>query len=126
MFDFYQRRKFKTVLSSPITRVFLVVLVLLMGYSAYKRYAIAKDMERRRHEVESDVVRLQGQKETLEKEVRYLSDDRGIEAEMRRQFDVALQNEQVVVIVEPEEGEINTASSTYDTAVEPAWYEFWR
>ena len=97
-----------------------------MGYSAYKRYAIAKDMERRRHEVESDVVRLQGQKETLEKEVRYLSDDRGIEAEMRRQFDVALQNEQVVVIVEPEEDEINTASSTYETAVEPAWYEFWR
>ncbi len=126
MFDFYQRRKFKTILSSKVTRVFLVVLVLLMGYSAYKRYSIAKDMERRRHEVESDVVRLQGQKEVLEKQVRYLSDDRGIEAEMRRQFDVALDNEQVVVIVEPEKDEIKTSSSTYETAKEPAWYEFWR
>ncbi len=126
MFDFYQRRKFKTILSSKVTRVFLVVLVLLMGYSAYKRYAIAKDMERRRHEVESDVVRLQGQKEVLEKQVRYLSDDRGIEAEMRRQFDVALDNEQVVVIVEPEKDEIKTSSSTYETTEEPAWYEFWR
>ena len=83
-------------------------------------------MERRRHEVESDVVRLQGQKEVLEKQVRYLSDDRGIEAEMRRQFDVALDNEQVVVIVEPEKDEIKTSSSTYETAKEPAWYEFWR
>ncbi len=126
MFDFYQRRKFKTILSSKVTRVFLVVLVLLMGYSAYKRYSIAKDMERRRHEVESDVVRLQGQKEVLEKQVRYLSDDRGIEAEMRRQFDVALDNEQVVVIVEPEKDEIKTSSSTYETTEEPAWYEFWR
>ena len=126
MFDFYQRRKFKTILSSKITRVLLVVLVLLMGYSAYKRYAIAKDMERRRHEVESDAVRLQGQKEVLEKQVRYLSDDRGIEAEMRRQFDVALDNEQVVVIVEPEKDEIKTSSSTYETTEEPAWYEFWR
>lgn len=126
MFDFYQRRKFKTILSSKVTRVFLVVLVLLMGYSAYKRYAIAKDMERRRHEVEADVVRLQGQKEVLEKQVRYLSDDRGIEAEMRRQFDVALDNEQVVVIVEPEKDEIKTSSSTYETPEEPSWYEFWR
>jgi MinD-like ATPase involved in chromosome partitioning or flagellar assembly len=55
-----------------------------------------------------------------------LSDDRGIEAEMRRQFDVALQGEQVVVIVEPEQTEINNASSTYEIVEEPAWYEFWR
>ncbi len=126
MLDFYQRRKFKTVLSSPITRVLLVILVLLMAYSAFTRYQIAKNMEGRRKEIEHDVSRLQGQKETLEKQVRYLSDDRGIEAEMRRQFDVALDNEQVVVIVEPEKDEIKTSSSTYENTKEPAWYEFWR
>ncbi len=126
MLDFYQRRKFKTVLTSPITKGLLVVLVLLTAYSAYTRYEIAKDMEGRRLDVESDVKRLEDQKDVLDKQVRYLSDDRGIEAEMRRQFDVALDNEQVVVIVEPEEDEINTGSSTYETAAEPAWYEFWR
>lgn len=83
-------------------------------------------MEVRRREVEADVERLQGQKETLENQVRYLSDDRGIEAEMRRQFDVALQNEQVVVIVEPEGDETNASSSAYQPNEEPAWYEFWR
>jgi cell division protein FtsL len=126
MFDFYQRRKFKTVLTSPITRVLLAVLVLLMAYSAYTRYEIAKEMEGRRVDIETDVARLQGHKEGLEKQVRYLSDDRGIEAEMRRQFDVALDNEQVVVIVEPDEAEIKQSTSTYQVSEEPAWYQFWR
>jgi hypothetical protein len=44
---------------------------------------------------------------------------------MRRQFDVALEGEQVVVIVEPETGpEIQPLStSTQETT---AWYQFWR
>ncbi|MEY2665522.1 MAG: hypothetical protein RLZZ480_627 [Candidatus Parcubacteria bacterium] len=104
----------------------LAVLAILMAYSAYTRFEIAQNMAVRRTEVEADVERLKGQKETLENQVRYLSDDRGIEAEMRRQFDVALQNEQVVVIVEPEDNETKTASSTYQESEEPAWYEFWR
>ena len=70
-------------------------------------------MKERRIIEENEVSKLQGKKEALEKKVRYLSDERGIEAEMRRQFDVALPNEQVVVIVEPEKDETNTASSTY-------------
>jgi cell division protein FtsB len=126
MFDFYQRRKLKTVLAAPITRIILVVLVILMAWGAFTRYQIAKDMEGRRLEIERDVDRLRHQKEGLEKQVQYLKDDRGIEAEMRRQFDVALQNEQVVVIVEPEKGEIKAATSTYQEHEEPAWYEFWR
>jgi cell division protein FtsB len=125
VFDFYQRRKIKAIVSAPITRGFLAVLAILMAYSAYTRFEIAQNMAVRRTEVEADVERLRGQKETLENQVRYLSDDRGIEAEMRRQFDVALQNEQVVVIVEPEDNETKTASSTYKESEEPAWYEFW-
>jgi cell division protein FtsB len=126
VFDFYQRRKLKTVLEAPLTRVILVLLVLLMGWSAYTRWSISNDMEHRRADAERELNGLKKQKEGLEKQVQYLSDDRGIEAEMRRQFDVALNNEQVVVIVEPEEGEIKSATSTYQNIEEPAWYEFWR
>ncbi len=126
VFDFYQRRKLKTVLESPLTRVILVLLVLLMGWSAYTRWAISSDMEQRRADVERELDGLKKQREGLEKQVQYLSDDRGIEAEMRRQFDVALNNEQVVVIVEPEEDEIKSASGTYQNIEETAWYEFWR
>jgi cell division protein FtsB len=82
-------------------------------------------MHERRLEEEAAVYKLQTKKNTLETQVRYLSDERGIEAEMRRQFDVALPNEQVVVIVEPEQNETNTASTTYKGEDQPPWYEFW-
>ena len=83
-------------------------------------------MEGRRENAERELNDLRAQKEALDKQVQYLKDDRGIEAEMRRQFDVALDNEQVVVIVEPETDETNGMDSTYKKIEEPAWYEFWR
>ncbi|HEY0964268.1 MAG TPA: septum formation initiator family protein [Candidatus Paceibacterota bacterium] len=125
MFDFYQRRKLKTALSSPFTRAVLVVLVVMIGYSAYTRFEIAMEMKDRREVEEAEVEKLRHKKEALEKEVRYLSDERGIEAEMRRQFDVALPNEQVVVIVEPETDETKHGSSTYQGTEDHPWYEFW-
>ncbi len=126
MFDFYQRRKLKTALAAPITRIILFVLVVMMSWSAFTRYQIAKDMEGRRESAERELNELKAQKASLEGQVQYLKDDRGIEAEMRRQFDVALDNEQVVVIVEPETDETNATDSTYKKVEEPAWYEFWR
>ncbi len=125
-FDFYQRRKLKTALAAPITRVLLFVLVIMMSWSAFTRYQIASDMDGRRASAERELNDLKVKKDSLSKQVQYLKDDRGIEAEMRRQFDVALDNEQVVVIVEPETDETNTAQSTYKKVEDPAWYMFWR
>jgi cell division protein FtsB len=125
-FDFYQRRKLKTALAAPVTRVILFILVIMMSWSAFTRYQIAKDMDVRRASAERELDELKAQKASLEGQVQYLKDDRGIEAEMRRQFDVALDNEQVVVIVEPETDETNGADSTYKKIEEPAWYQFWR
>jgi cell division protein FtsB len=125
MFDFYQKRKLRTVFTSPVTRVVLFILAIFISWSAFERYQIAKDMEHRREQVEAEVAKLKAQKETLSAEVEYLQDERGIEAEMRRQFDVALEGEQVVVIVEPEPAEINASSTPYKEE-DQAWYEFWR
>lgn len=83
-------------------------------------------MEQRRTDAQRDLDELKNQKTGLEKQVQYLSDDRGIEAEMRRQFDVALNNEQVVVIVEPEVDEDKSTTSAQQIIEAPAWYEFWR
>ena len=126
MFDFYQRRKLKTALAAPVTRVILFILVIMMSWSAFTRYQIAKDMDVRRASAQRELDELKAHKESLEGQVQYLKDDRGIEAEMRRQFDVALDNEQVVVIVEPETDETNGRDSTYKKIEEPAWYKFWR
>ena len=124
MFDFYQRRKLKSFFSLPITRIGLLIVALLMVFAAYTRYEKMVLVAGRREEVEAEVERLQQQQQALQKQVDYLSDERGIEAEMRRQFDVALPGEQVVVIVDPETAA--TTSPLTKKRDDTPWYIFWR
>jgi cell division protein FtsB len=125
MFDFYQKRKLRTLVNSRYTQGVLLFLVLLVGWSAFVRYQIAQEMLDRKEVAAQEAMLLRSQKDALQEQVDYLSNERGIEAEMRRQFDVALEGEQVVVIVEPEAGpEIQPMSTS--TEEEAAWYEFWR
>jgi len=102
MLDFHQKRKLRTIANSRITQAVLLVLVGFVFWNALERYVVASDMADRRDTAEQTAAALQARKEALEAEVRYLQDERGIEAEMRRQFDVALPGEEVVVILEDE------------------------
>lgn len=102
MLDFYQKRKLRSICNSPITQVVLVVIVGVLLWNAFERYTIAMTMSERRELVEQEAAILQVRKDALESEVEYLRQERGIEAEMRRQFDIALPGEEVVVILEDE------------------------
>jgi len=124
MFDFYQKRKFKVVLGSHYVQAIVLVATIFVMVSAYTRYQIAVEMEDRRELMEQEAEALEERKNALETEVNYLSDERGIEAEMRRQFDVAKEGETVVVIVEDEEEEVETYIEPESTK-ERRWYEFW-
>lgn len=124
MLDFYQRRKIKGVLLTPVTRVVLLILVSLLAYSAYTRYEIATQMEERRNAAEAEVMELEKQKRLLEEKVEYLSTERGIEAELRRQFDVTLPGEEVVVIMDDEVSDIQPLGTT-SSEKKKAWYKFW-
>lgn len=127
MFDFHQKRKFRAVLNSPYTQGVVFFLTLVVGWSAYVRYDIAMEMRDRRIQAEQEATALEARKEVLKKQVEYLSSERGQEAEMRRQFDVALPGEQVVVIVEEENNEpaILPLDNT-NVEEEKRWYQFWR
>ena len=105
MLDFYQKRKLRTVMNSRWTQGILGVLAFIMLWNAFERYTIADMMSERRELVEIEAAALHTQKDALEAQVQYLRDERGIEAEMRRQFDIALPGEEVVVILEEEEEE---------------------
>lgn len=84
-------------------------------------------MGERRLELEQEAAALRAQKEELQAEVQYLSNERGIEAELRRQFDVAKDGEKVVVIVEEETTTDEFESITVaEEETQPRWYEFWR
>jgi hypothetical protein len=125
MFDFYQKRKLKTVITSRYTQAIILVLTCLVAWSAFVRFQIATEMAERRERLETERTELEIHKNVMQDRVDYLSDERGIEAEMRRQFDVAKEGEQVVVIVEPvAEPEVLPLAST--TKVDKAWYQFWR
>jgi cell division protein FtsB len=128
MFDFYQKRKLRALLNSPFTQGILVVLVLLASWSAYVRFEIASEMSDRRLDVEAQVAELRERQIEMVEEVNYLESERGVEAEMRRQFDVALPGEQVVVIVEDETKglEVKPLSTTTPYTKQRAWYQFWR
>jgi cell division protein FtsB len=125
MFDFYQKRKLRSLVNSRYTQGVLLLLVLLIGWSAFVRYQIAVEMSDRRELAAQEAVLLRSQKDSLQEQVEYLSNERGIEAEMRRQFDVALEGEQVVVIVEPEAG-LDIQPLATSTPEETAWYQFWQ
>jgi cell division protein FtsB len=126
MFDFQQKRKLRSVVNSPLTQGVLLLLVLLVGSAAYVRYDIAMEMRERRQTAEQTAATLESRRDELAEEVDYLSNERGIEAELRRQFDVVREGEQVIVIVEeePEGPVIEPLSTTTDTQEQP-WYHFW-
>lgn len=129
MFDFYQKRKLRSVVNSPFTQALLLAIVFMVAWSAYVRFDIAMEMRERRIQVELQAAALEARKIELEMQVQYLSSERGIEAEMRRQFDVALPGEQVVVIVEDEgEGPViqPLSTSSMDGPKREHWYQFWR
>ncbi len=124
MLDFYQKRKFRNIVNSRITQVALVVVLGSLILNAFERYTVASTMEERRVAVEQTAAALLIRKEALETEVQYLQDDRGIEAEMRRQFDVALPGEEVVVILENEATVEILPLAT--TTVSDGWWSWWQ
>lgn len=128
MFDFYQKRKLKVWLSTWYVQAAAAIIMILVAYSAWQRYLIAAEMSERRAQAEAEAAELEARRDSLQQEVDYVSNERGIEAEMRRQFDVAKEGETVVVIVDEETGskvssdEINANEAG---TTKKRWYEFW-
>ena len=121
MLNFYQKRSWRTVLYSPITLTFLMMIFLYLAYVTYNRYVIEREMSSRQLDAENELKTLEQRRDTLQKKVDYLSNDRGIEAEMRRNFDVAREGEKVVIILDDEiaTNNIEPLSSITPTTTRP-------
>ena len=121
MLNFYQKRSWRTVLYSPITLTFLMMIFLYLAYVTYNRYVIEREMSSRQLDAENELKTLEQRRDTLQKKVDYLSNDRGIEAEMRRNFDVAREGEKVIIILDDEiaTNNIEPLSSITPTTTRP-------
>lgn len=106
-----QKNRHRSLLYIRLGIIFCVLLSILLSFSVYERYQVKSEMSERRVEAEEDLSDLKERKEVIERKVDYLSREEGIEAEIRKYFDVAREGEQVVVLVG--EGQTN------DTALLP-------
>lgn len=108
--------------SKPVIAV-LVIIAGFLSVSVFERYQIEREMSARRLAAEQEYQNLQQRQAELEKKVNYLEDERGIEEEIRKHFDVAKTGEKVVILL----GEDEVADETAATPEpEKRWYEFWR
>jgi cell division protein FtsB len=126
MLEFYQKRSWRTILHSRVALGLAILLCLLMAQIVYGRYVIQQEMIAKEAEARTKLDALEAHKADLEKKVLYLSNDRGIEAEMRRNFDVARPGEQVVIIVDKDASTTDQPLPKMDETPAPRWYEFWR
>ena len=126
MLEFYQKRSWRTILHSRVALGLALLLCLGMAHIVYERYTIQEEMIGKEAEAQAKLNVLEARKSDLEKKVQYLSNDRGIEAEMRRNFDVARPGEQVVIIVDKEASTTDQPLPKMQTEDVPHWYEFWR
>lgn len=110
------------IYSKPVVGV-LCVIAILLSMSVYERYGVERDMSDRRTASETEFERQQARKIHVEQRVEYLEGDRGIEEEIRKNFDVAKDGEQVIILVGTDEEE--TAPIVEEPAAYP-WYQFWR
>lgn len=127
MLEFYQNQSWRKVVSSPLVILVLVMVLLFLVRIVYERYSIEREMAQKQLESEAHLESLLERKAQLQQKVEYLSNDRGIEAEMRRNFDVARPGEQVVIILDKEPEAIVEPMQPMSTEESEApWYQFWR
>lgn len=103
MFDFYEKRKIRSLLYSKIVIAGILLLALWLGISTHERFVVEREMYERRTVKEVELEMLNERAADLKEKVEHLENNRGIEEELRNRFDVAKEGEQVIVIVDDDE-----------------------
>jgi len=126
MLQFYEKRTWRGWLGSWWLLLILVPVTLMLLLVVFERYQIERDMAARRAAAEAKLSELQAREAELAETVTYLESERGIEAEMRRNFDVAEPGEQVVVILDVPASKDSTSTKSQTPSAAAPWYLFWR
>ena len=109
---------------SYITAGVLLALCVGLSFSVYDRYVIEREVSSRLSEKEAEQKEVTNRRASLEEKVEYLSEDSGVEAEIRQHFDVAREGEQVVVLVENDRDEQATSSLKNSESGASFWSRF--
>ncbi len=121
---FGKKNFFNNALYVRLSIVFLAVLAVVLSRAGWERYVAEREVAERRQAVELELAALAIRKAELEGQVEYMAKERGIEEEIRSNFDVAREGEQVAILV-GEAPAVETEESETETKKYP-WWQFWR
>jgi cell division protein FtsB len=108
--------------SLPVLIV-LTLFALLLLVSVLERYHVEREMAARFDTATHELNALEERQQELKARVEYLEGERGVEEEIRKNFDVARAGEQVIILT----GEplVEKKASVVEPKPTP-WYIFWR
>lgn len=108
--------------SRPVI-IFLSLLAVLLTVSVVERFQVEREMAARSIAAEEELAKLKAREIELNERVEYLEGARGVEEEIRKNFDVARAGEQVVILTgEPTAPTVEAVPPPPDYP----WYQFWR
>lgn len=116
------------MLLSRLTLAILLISTLGLAFAVYDRYQVEREMFARRETAEAELEQESQRQKVLQDRVDYLENDQGMEAEIRRHFDVALEGEQVIVIVDEKDNGSNISAMSTGLAEEESegfWARWW-
>jgi cell division protein FtsB len=102
MLNFYEKRKLQSILFSKPFLVFLCIPVGFLSFVAWNAYTTAEGARMRRLELTAELGGLKEHAELLERDLALLDDPRGIEAELRKRYEVGKEGEELIILVEEE------------------------
>lgn len=114
MVDFLQRRKIKKAFYSKITIAIVFILVVLLGHATWNVGGKYMDARENEQIVRSEFDALAKREESLRTDIEKLADEQGIEAEMRRRFNVVKEGEEILIITGDGRGDEGDNTTGYD------------
>ena len=118
MFELRKRSVRERILGSKITLCILLVAVIIFARSVFNVYAKYEEAAGNARRSGASLSTLQTQEQSLSASVSALGTSAGVEDEIRRKFQVTKDGENLIVIVDPDNG----AATSTPAAVGEGWW----
>ena len=115
------------ILQSRIFRIILLIIFIFLALQVYEQYLVMKKTAEKKLTTETAHQQLLNEKKELKQKVANTGGEYGIEKEIRTNFDMQREGEQVVLILEESTSEIpkRTGPDYSNKETVTPWYIFW-